>query len=417
MVKPHTKTYRTGAQMESALPLRTLPDHVPSQRFMEINVYALPGAEADFLAAWKAIQGSAPSSIVWSPCNGGHWVATRGREIEAIYKDHEGFSSRFVLVPRAWGEAYQVKPSTLDPPKHTGYRRILNAGLTSSDVEAARARIGALAVERIQALRPQGRCEFMSEFATHIPIAVFLALAELPAEDASKLPRYAEPILDQAGRVTDARIMDRFADYLRPLCRARMATPGRDLISRIVNGRVEGRPLTEDEAVDMATTMMTGGLDTIVSSLGLLMGFLAHSAAHRRRLAAHPERIGVAIGEMLRRFPTMTKARLCTRERNLDGVTIKPGDMIVLPPLHGLDQHIFDDPMDVDFDRPPRLNLTFGAGVHRCPGALLAKTELEIVISEWLARIPDFDIDPHAPPKTQSGVLGSIVRLGLTWPT
>jgi cytochrome P450 len=342
-------------------------------------------------------------------------VATRGREIEAIYKDHEGFSSRIVLVPRAWGEAYPVKPSTLDPPQHTGYRAILSASLTSSDVEAARARIRALAVERIEALRPRGKCEFISEFATHIPVAVFLALAELPAEDASKLPRYAEPILDPTGHVTDAGIMDRFADYLRPICRRRMASPGHDLISRIVTGRIEGRSLTEDDAVDMATTMMTGGLDTVVSSLGLLMGFLARSPAQRRRLAVEPDRIAATIREMLRRFPTMTKARLCTRERSLDGVKIKPGDMMVLPPLHGLDEHIFDNPMELDFNRPPRLNLTFGAGVHRCPGAVLAMTELEIVISEWLTRIPDFEIDPRVPQKTQSGVLGAVVLLGLTW--
>jgi cytochrome P450 len=402
--------------MESALPLRTLPGHVPPQRLMPIDVYGLPGARTDFLAAWKAVQDSAPSSLVWSPCNGGHWVATRGREIAAIYKDHEGFSSRIVLVPRAWGEPYQVKPSTLDPPQHTGYRRILSAGLRPSDVEDARASIRALVIEHIDALRPHGRCEFISQFATHIPIAVFLAMAELPPEDASRLPRYAEPILDQDGHVTDARVMDRYADFLRPLCRARIVSPGHDLISRIVNGRVEDRPLTEDEAVDLMTTMMTGGLDTIVSSLGLLIGFLARSPEHRRRLAANPEEIDDAIGELARRFPIMTKARLCTRERDLDGVTIKPGDMIVLPPLHGLDEHIFDHPMDVDFDRPPQLNLTFGAGVHRCPGALLAKAELEIVISEWLARIPDFDIDPHAPPETKSGVLGAVTRLNLTWP-
>jgi cytochrome P450 len=402
--------------MGSAPPLHTRPGHVPSQRVMDINVYALPGAETDFLAAWKTVQDSAPSSIVWSPRNGGHWLATRGREIEAIYKDHEAFSSRIVLVPRAWGEAYQVKPSTLDPPQHTGYRRILSASLTSADVEAARPSIRAIAAECIAALQPLGRCEFIGDFAKHIPIAVFLALTGLPPEDAAKVPGYAEPILDQAGRVTDARVMDRYADYLRPLCRSRMANPGRDLISRIVNSRVEGRPLTEDDAVELTTTMMTGGLDTIVSSLGLLMAFLARSPEHRRQIAAEPERAGAAINEMLRRFPTMTKARLCTHERNLDCVTIKPGDMVVLPPLHGLDPHMSDAPMDVDFDRAPKLNLAFGAGVHRCPGALLAQTELEIVILEWLARIPDFAIDPHRPPKTQSGVLGAMLRLGLTWP-
>src|SRR4029077_17797717 len=220
---------RHRCTMGLAVPLQTLPDNVPSERVMDINVYALPGAETDFLAAWKTVQDSARSSIVWSPCNGGHWLATRGREIEAIYKDHEGFSSRIVLVPRPWGEAYQVRPSTFDPPQHTGYRRILNAALRPSDVDAARASIRGLVVERIEVLRPRSRCEFIGDFATHVPIGVFLALADLPLEDATKFPRYAELILDDAGRVTDARVMDRYANYLRPLCRSRMANPGRDL--------------------------------------------------------------------------------------------------------------------------------------------------------------------------------------------
>ncbi len=403
--------------MDPGLSSRTAPDHVPPRRMMEIDVYSLAGAETDFLTAWKVVQDTAPSSIVWSPCNGGHWVATRGSDIEAIYKDHEAFSSRIVLVPRAWGEAYPVKPSILDPPLHTGYRRVLNAALTQADVEAARTTIRTLVVERLEALQPHGGCEFIDEFATHIPIAVFLALSELPTADAARLPRYAEPILDQAGRVSDARVMDRFAEYLHPICLARMAAPGRDLISRIVNGRVDGRKLTQDEAVDLATTMMTGGLDTVVSSMGLLMGFLARDHVQRRFLANRPARMAAAIGELMRRFPTMTKARLCTQERNLDGVTIKPGDMIVLAPLHGLDDHIFDNPDGSGFSRAHR-DATLPS-VLECigvPARFWQMAELEIVVTEWLARIPEFEVDPRIPGKTQSGVLGAVLQLGLKWP-
>jgi cytochrome P450 len=142
--------------------------------------------------------------------------------------------------------------------------------------------------------------------------------------------------------------------------------------------------------------------------------FLARHPDHRRRLAADP---GAAVTELLRRHPIMTKARLCIRARDVDGVTLEPGDMVILPPLHGLDEHIFDAPLEVRFDRTPRPNVTFGAGVHRCPGALLAQTEIEIVLTEWLARVPDFELDPALPPKTQSGVLGAMLQLGLTWRT
>jgi cytochrome P450 len=388
---------------------------VPAARIMDIDVYAAPAPDQDFIDAWCAIKDASPSSLVWTPRNGSHWIATRGPEIEAIYRDHEAFSSRIVLVPRSWGEAFQIKPTTLDPPEHRPYRRIVNAALLPSHVEASKDHIRALAAARIEAVRASGRCEFISDVAAHIPISVFLHLANLPQEDARALPCYAEPILDNAGAKTEARVMDRFADYLRPHCRARMAAPGDDLLSRIVTGQAHGRPLREDEAVDMVTTVMTGGLDTITSTLGLTMGFLARHPDHRRRLAADPGIAGAAVTELLRRHPIMTKARLCVRARDVDGVTLVPGDMVILPPLHGLDEHIFDAPLEVRFDRSPQPNVTFGAGVHRCPGALLAQTQIEIVLTEWLARVPDFELDPALPPKTQSGVLGAMLQLGLTW--
>jgi cytochrome P450 len=118
---------------------------------------------------------------------------------------------------------------------------------------------------------------------------------------------------------------------------------------------------------------------------------------------------------MLRRFPIMTKARVVQCDQEIEGVTLKAGDMVVLPPLHGLDEREFDDPMTVDFERVQSQHCAFGNGVHRCPGTHLAHTELEIALQEWLARIPEFEIDPLRPPRMRGGILGAVLQVGLRW--
>jgi len=392
-----------------------VPADVPDARIVDLDVYALPGADADFLAAWKAVQDAAPSSLIWTPRNGGHWIATRGPEIAAAYTDHVSFSSRAVLVPRDWAEPFQVKPTTLDPPVHTPYRRLINAALTPAIVERARPFILKAAEVAIVNVAPRGRCEFIRDVAATIPLAVFMQMADLPLADIDRLPQYNEPLIDEDGAETNADIMTRFADYLRPHCAARLARPREDFLSRIICGEVDGKPLSEHDAVDMATTMMTGGIDTVISTLGLLVSHLARDPQLRARLVTEPDLIPIAVREMVRRYPIMTKARLVRRQIVLDGVRLKPGDMVVLPPLHGLDERIFDDPLTVDIDRPAQPNLSFGVGVHRCPGMLLALAQIETVLAVWLDQIPDFEIDPACPPRMQGGVLGAVQQLGLVW--
>ncbi len=392
-----------------------VPPHVPPECVVDVDLYRMPGSEEDLHLPWRQLRNSAPRSLVWTPHNGGHWIVTRGRDIARIYADHENFSSNITIVPRTWGERFPLRPTTLDPPAHRPFRRRLNAALSPAVVRSAQPRIRELAIEAIERVRQRGRCEFVTEFAERLPIGVFLHLAELPAESSVVLPRYGEDPTGTDGGIPDVPIMDRFASYLRPYVVERQRHPGDDLISRLVAGTMDDRELTEDEAVEIATAVLTGGLDTIVSSLGLMMAFLARNPAHRRRLVTEPAAIRPAVAEMLRRFPIMTKARLVTRDQEIEGVTVKAGEMIVMPPLHGLDDDEFDDPMTVDFDRPPAPNSTFGNGVHRCPGALLSQAELEITLHEWLARIPEFEIDPVRPPAMRGGVLGAILALELRW--
>nr|WP_232372783.1 cytochrome P450 [Acuticoccus mangrovi] len=147
------------------------------------------------------------------------------------------------------------------------------------------------------------------------------------------------------------------------------------------------------------------------------MRHLARDDALRDTLVADPALLPAAVREMTRRFAIMTKARLVRADQVLDGVTLKAGDMVVMPPLHGLDPAIFPDPLRVDLDRPAAPHSTYGNGVHRCPGAQLAEAEIVIMLEEWLARIPQFTLDPDRPTRMQGGVLGTVVTCHLRWDT
>ena len=381
---------------------------------MDVDLYRMPGMEDDAHAGWKQLQDSSPRSLFWTPRNGGHWIVTRGRDIAGIYADHAHYSSRLTIVPREWGEQFPLRPTTLDPPEHRRYRRFLNAALSPATVRAAQPRIRELARSAAAQVRLDGRCDAIADYAARIPMPLFLHLANRPASDAARLPRYAEDPTDPEA-ASSTPVMQRYADYLRGLLEERRREPGTDLLSVLITREIDSERLTLDEAVDVAVALMTGGVDTVISQLGFMLIFLARHAAHRRRLVEDPASVRPMVTELLRRFPIMTKARVVRQDQVIEGVTIKAGDMIVLPPLHGLDDREFASPLDVDLDRPPSPHSAFGNGVHRCPGATLASVELEIALQEWLAQIPEFEIDPDHPPGMRSGILTAVLRAGLRW--
>lgn len=384
--------------------------HVPPERIVNIDIYNIPGAAKDFHRAWQLIQKRHPYRVLWSPCNGGHWIVTQGSDILRIYADHKNFSSRITIVPKDWGEKYPLRPTTLDPPEHRPYRRLLTAALTRAHVKAFESNIRKIIINAIDQIQPLGQCEFINDVAVKIPVKVFLQMAAIPEAFAANLPCYGAP-----PNGSDVPVMDQFANFLRPWVVDRQMTPGDDLLSRLVSGEIDGRQLSEDEAVDLSTAMLTGGIDTVISLLGFIMNFLAQNKKHCRQLVKDSRLIGPAVQEFIRRFPLMTKAREVKSDQELDGIMLKKGDMVVLPPLHGLDDRIFVLPLEVDFSRPAAPNASFGNGVHICPGSFLARTELEQFLKEWLQRIPEFSIQPVSNPKMCGGILGALLELKLQW--
>ncbi len=393
-----------------------LPAHVPPSLVVDFDMYAPPGADTDFQGAWKALQDSAPADIVWTTANGGHWIALRGKDIAAMFADYAHFSSKCIIVPRERGDQIKVLPTTLDPPEHRPYRALLNAGLSPKAVQRIEPKVRELVVATIESFKANGKCEFIHDFAEVLPIGIFMQIVNLPVEDAKILKPWADQINRPDGTMSPPEVMERFAGYLRPYIAERRANPGDDLLSNMINGEVNGRPLTIEEATELCTQVLIGGMDTVVSFLGFMLLFLARNPDHRQQLKDDPSLIPSAVEEFLRRFPIVINGRLVVEDYAYEGVLLKAGDMMILPgPLHGLDDREHDDPLRVDFHRASSLHSTFGNGAHRCPGAMLARTELRVTLEEWMARIPDFAIDPDDRVELNGGIVGCVTRLPLVW--
>lgn len=401
---------------DSATTTVPVPDHVPAHLVVDFDVYA-PAPEAErFHAACVEFQRRTPHPLVWSPRHGGHWIAVRGRDVYELYADHERFSSRHFFMPAAPGQG-SLGAFTLDPPEHAPFRAFLNAGTSPKAIAAKTPFVRQLAADLAQGLATRGRsCEFIHDFGDVLPLTVFLDLVELPTSDREHLGRLADLATrdpDPAGRV---QALNGIAAYLHPHLAARRGGTGGDLLSRAVNADIAGRPITEAEALGSSIHILGAGLDTVSSLFSFVMLFLAQHPDHRAALVKDPELIPQAAMELVRRFPVVTMVRQVREDLDYRGVRLRKGEMVAIPSaFFNLDDAVYERPLEVDWNRRVDKVLTFGNGVHRCPGAVLGRNELVIGLQEWLKRIPDFEVAPNARMPVLGGTVAKILELPLVW--
>jgi cytochrome P450 len=394
----------------------SIPAHVPAELVFDFDIYNPPGAREDFQLSIKRLHTSGCPEIFWTPRNGGHWVATRGEDIYSIFADYAHFSSRLLTVPKSRQGPIPLYPIFADPPAHTSYRSLINPTFAPKGVAALEGKARELAIRLVEELRPKGECEFVTDFAQHLPIEVFMSIVDVPAADREQLLRWADGMVRPEHHDDVHNTIRQIFGYAAGKIAERRANPGDDLISKLTRSQVDGRALTDDEIVGMVSLILIGGMDTVASAMSFAAHFLAGSERHRRQLIDNPQLIPKAVEELLRRFPIVNQGRYVLKDVVYKGIQLKEGDMIVLPTtLHGLDERKFPNPLEVDFNRPTPIHSTFGNGPHRCPGSNLGRTELKIFLQEWLARIPDFRIKPGAKVGMSSGVNGTIYELPLQW--
>ncbi len=391
-----------------------LPSHVPPGIVYDFNIYDYEGR--DPFEVIHEMHNAGLPEIFWTRNNGGHWVAFGADAISAVAQDPGSFSSERPIVPDQQNfDSPVFIPLVLDPPDHAAYRHVIAPLFHIRRIALLEESIRDFTDALILKVKEKGRCDFMLEFAEQMPIVVFLRLLDLPLEDRPRLLELAGNVVkpDEGGHRNDP--IQEIVNYVRPIVEDRFAHPREDIISQIVTSTVQGRPLEVEEMVKLTTNVLLAGLETVSSALGFTAHYLATRPSIRQRLAQEPALIPGAVEEFLRRFSPAVTGRILTKDLTFRGIPMKRREHIVWAmAMFNLDNHHFDHPIDIDFARKRTQHAAFGAGVHFCLGAFLARMELRVFLERWLQAIPDFSLVSGATLEYRTGLAMSLRNLPLS---
>lgn len=377
-----------------------------------------------------------PEVLGW-PAGPGYWAVTRYGDVRHVLRTPELFSSSLgatqIRDPDP-GDLDFIRRMILnmDPPQHNRLRKIVTAAFTRRRLEGLTDQITDRARALLAAVAPHGRCDLPAEVTDDFPLANLSDLLGVPPEDRALLlrwtnrvigyqdPEHAAVVRDAAGRPVNPRSPAMLADmfgYARQLAAHKREHPSGDLMTALATASTGGRPLDDTELEMFFFLLVIAGNDTVRSALpGGLLALVRHPDA-RRRLTADPGLLDTAIEEMLRWHPpVLSFRRTATRDTELAGTRIRPGDKVVVYHISAnYDERAFPDPYTFDITRAPNDHLAFGQGPHLCLGAHFARLQMRIFFTELLALLPGIELDGE-PVRLTSNFINGITHLPLRWP-
>jgi cholest-4-en-3-one 26-monooxygenase len=377
---------------------------------------------------WARLRAEEPVARCEPPGFEPFWAITRHADILDISKQPLRFSSaRGITLRREGAPTFESDMVVmLDPPRHAPVRKVANSRFTPKAVRGRRDDIDRIASGIVEEAAPGGEQEldFVDGIAAPFPLAVIAWILGVPKDDWHLLFRWTNEIIGkddpefrrpgETPGQTIKRARGEIDEYLRVLISERRADPQDDLMSELIRGEVEGKPLTESQLVAYCELLVEAGNETTRNAIsGGLLAF-AENRDQWDRLRAEPELLTDAVEEILRwSSPISHFARTATEDCEIRGVRIAAGDQLALYfGSANRDEEVFDDPFAFRIDRRPNPHLAFGFGEHFCMGAQVARVELETIFRHLLARLDAFAVVGTVE-RLRSITNGSIKRLPL----
>jgi cytochrome P450 len=299
---------------------------------------------------------------------------------------------------------------------HRRLRNLVNPALAPRAVDRYRPAMRRFLEQLLDALPSGGRCEFIADFAKPYPSLVIAEVMGAPLEDAPRLHHWSNLIqrqFDPASLMTERdrieQAVTEFYAYEDELIAARRPAPGDDLISALIEAEEAGDRLTDGELRNLVLNILVGGVDTSQSQLAHAVRLLAEHPDQWLLLRSDPRGLAaVAVEEALRYEPiTPFTARILTEEVEYRGVTFPAGSVVLISAWHAhRDGGYEPDKFDLTADRSRERLLTFGAGIHYCVGANLARAEMQEALAFLAERVSSLRLDGHPEFGTPSGIYG-----------
>ena len=364
-----------------------------------------PFLEGDELRGFTLIREGDPLHWNNEPKGGpGFWSLTRYADVIKVVDDPGRFingEGTQILSRRVEGHTPTVH--NMDPPRHTAMRKIATPHLRAVKVREWQAIIDENVDAILDTMQGKENVEFVATAAALLPIRVLGQVLGVPGEDCGLLLDWTNRVISDdpefmTGPDEKERARNELFAYFKTLTDDRRKNPKHDIISILVNAKIDDQPLTWAELAAYYFVLVGAGNETTRNLLtGSVLAF-AEFPEEWKRLRADRALLKPAVEEMLR-FVTPIRAmrRTATEDVEMYGKTIKKGDKVVLWfQAANRDPAVFPDPDVVKIDRTPNDHLGFGWGIHACMGSHLARAEAHTFFGKLLDR--DLRVVPRAEP-------------------
>jgi cytochrome P450 len=303
----------------------------------------------------------------------------------------------------------------INGPDHRRLRNLVNPALSPRAVDRYRPAMRRFLERLLAEVPPDGRCEFIQEFAKPYPSLVIAEVMGAPLEDAPRLHYWsnwiqrqfdAASLIGERERIEQA--VEEFYAYEDRLIAERRGRPGEDLISTLIQAEEQGDRLTDGELRNLVLNILVGGVDTSQSQLAHAVRLLAEYPDQWELLRGDPRGLALpAVEEALRYEPiTPFTARIVVSELEFRGVSFAPGTVVLVSAWHANREGVEPDRFDISRQRAGTRLLTFGAGIHYCVGANLARAEMQEALAFLAERVRTLRLDGGPRLGTPSGIYG-----------
>ncbi|WP_436497402.1 cytochrome P450 family protein [Actinokineospora sp. HUAS TT18] len=327
---------------------------------------------------------------------------------------------RAAIMPEPQHSQLQVHLLHQDPPKHTSMRRLVTDAFAPRRMEALRPKLQELADALIDAMpsTPEVSMDLVACFAARFPFQALAEVIGLPPELASRFKREWGKVVAPVGPTDPRRaeyegLLRGLQGYIAEVVADRQADPGDDLLSKLVGAHAAGE-LSQAELDSMIFQLLVAGQEPVTNQITTAIMALVRHPEKLAVLAADPSLLPQAVDELLRYDSAfeLTTWRFFTEDSDLHGTTIPAGDSVIVSLCAAnRDERRFADADELDLTRSPNPHLAFGHGIHFCPGAALARLELQIAIGTLIDRLPGLKL---AVPEDKIEWVAAVLARGTT---